>query len=156
MGDDGVGLAIVERLAKSDFPALFPGVRLEWGGTAGMRLLRHFRESHIVIVVDAIEARAEPGSIFRFPADDVLGKNLRSENLHGVGIPQLVAHARLMGAQPEVIVCAVQVGVVLPRFKSLTPAVEAAVEPVCGLVREEVRRILRQEKGRTLRCAPNA
>jgi hydrogenase maturation protease len=146
MGDDGVGLAILERLAQSDFPALFPTVRLEWGGTAGMGLLRHFRESDVVIVVDGIETGSEPGSIFRFSAEDILGKNLRSESLHGVGIPQLVAHARLTGARPQVIVCSVQVGEVLPRFNSLTPAVAAAVEPVCGLVREEVRRILTPDR----------
>lgn len=135
MGDDGVGVAVVRelvsRLARS-------GVNVVVGETAGMGLIRHFRESDVVIVVDAVATEAEAGSIFRFRADEAGIVHLRSNNIHGMGVPHLISNARLAGADPEVIVFGVQVGDVRPRDESLTEPVAAAVPRVQRLVIDEL------------------
>jgi hydrogenase maturation protease len=161
MGDDGVGVAVARELLAGaglaiDPPeagpiaagcgyhvpgALGPGVDVVVGETAGLALLRHFLESDVVIVVDALDASgqgADPGQVFRFSPDDVGVVSLRSNNIHGMGVPHLVAHARLAGADPDVIVFAVQVGDVRPNPDTLTPAVAAAVPGVVELIGEEI------------------
>ncbi len=161
MGDDGVGVATVRGLLADagvaiDAPgagpiaagcgrhlpdALGPGVDVVVGETAGLALIRHFRESDVVIVVDALDASGQgagPGQVFRFSPDDVGIVSLRSNNIHGMGVPHLVAHARLTGADPEVVVFAVQVGDVRPNPDTLTPEVAAAVPDVIGLIKEEI------------------
>lgn len=139
MGDDGFGILVVEGL---DAPALGPGVAVIAGDTAGMALLKHFLSSDAVIVIDAIAAEAEPGAIFRFHPDEANVLNLRTNNIHGMGVPHLVTNARLKGANPEVIVFAVQVQSVTPRDRELSPPVAATIERVRELVTEEVRRLL--------------
>ncbi len=64
--------------------------------------------------------------------------SLRSNNIHGMGVPHLVANARLSGADPDVVVYAVQVGDVRPRPDQLTPAVAAAVPAVVAMIREDI------------------
>ena len=68
--------------------------------------------------------------------------NMRSNNIHGMGVPHLVTNARLMGADPQVTVFAVQVGSVQPRNLELTPPVESAVERVRELIAAEVAQLL--------------
>jgi len=135
MGDDGVGVEVVEQL---DAVAMGPSVEVVAGATAGMALVHHFTDSELVFVIDAIDADAEPGAIFRFDPDDAGVMNLRSNNIHGMGLPYMVTAARLKGATPEVLVFAVQVGSVTPRDRELTPEVQAAVERVRQMVASEV------------------
>ncbi|MHB9053632.1 MAG: hydrogenase maturation protease, partial [Thermoleophilia bacterium] len=117
------------------------GVNVVAGGVAGMAMLSHFLESDAVIVIDAIDAGAEPGAIFRFDPDEAGVMSLRSNNIHGMGVPHLVTNARLKGADPEVIVFAVQVESVNPRDRELSPAVAASVTRVRELVADEVARL---------------
>ncbi|MBS3909962.1 MAG: hydrogenase maturation protease [Actinobacteria bacterium] len=135
MGDDGVGVAVARGLVAEleDSP-----VSVVLGETAGMGLMRHFRESDVVIVIDAVAAEAEAGSIFRFNADEADIVHLRSNNIHGMGVPHLISNARLVGADPEVIVFGVQVGDVRPRDEVLTEPVAAAVPRVRALVIDEL------------------
>ncbi|MDO8736114.1 MAG: hydrogenase maturation protease, partial [Thermoleophilia bacterium] len=94
-----------------------------------------------VIVIDALAAEAEPGAIFRFDPDEAGVMNLRTNNIHGMGVPHLITTARLKGADPEVVVLAVQVASVVPRDRELSPPVAATVARVQELVADEVRRI---------------
>ena len=161
MGDDGVGVAVVRQLLADaghdvtppdggpiaagvgrHVPDAFgPGLDAVVGETAGLGLIRHFREARTVIVVDALDAFAQgalPGQVFRFSPDEAGVVSLRSNNIHGMGVPHLVANARLTGADPEVIVFAVQVGDVRPNADALSPAVAEAVPAVGVLVAREI------------------
>ncbi len=139
MGDDGFGVLVVKGL---DAETLGANVEVISGGTAGMALLEYFLQSDVVIVVDALDfAEAKTGSIFRFRPDEAGVMNLRSNNIHGMGVPHLITNARLKGADPDVIVFAVQVESVNPRDCELSPAVAATVGRVRMLVTKEIRRI---------------
>ena len=135
MGDDGVGVAIARELLAE---LADTSVNVVLGETAGMGLIRHFRESDVVIVIDAVAAEAEAGSIFRFNADEAGIVHLRSNNIHGMGVPHLISNARLTGADPEVIVFGIQVGDVRPRDAILTKHVAEAVPRVRKLVKDEL------------------
>jgi hydrogenase maturation protease len=163
MGDDGVGVAVVRRLLEQSghdvtplhggpvaagvgrhIPDAFgPGLDAVLGETAGLGLIKHFREADAVIVVDALDASgqgAEPGQVFRFGPDEAGVVSLRSNNIHGMGVPHLVANARLVGADPEVVIFAVQVGDVRPNADTLSPAVAGALPAVAAMVAEEIAR----------------
>jgi hydrogenase maturation protease len=165
MGDDGVGVTVVRGLltdgpsVAGEVPevgpvsagcgrhlpdALGPGVDVVLGESAGLALVKHFRESRAVIVVDGLDATAQgaqPGEIFRFTPDEAQVTALRSNTIHATGVPQLVTHARLAGADPEVIVLAVQVGDVRPRPDELSEPVAAAAVRVRELVADELARL---------------
>ena len=61
MGDDGVGCAVAERLAGD--PRLPTGVEVIAGGSDLFRYAAQMRGRSRVIVIDAVQDGAEPGSI---------------------------------------------------------------------------------------------
>lgn len=134
MTDDAIGVRVAESLAD---PASAFGVPVVDGGVRGMGLLKHFTDAEFLVYIDAIDAGAEPGAVFRFDPDAAGVTSLRSNTLHGTGLPYLLTSARMLGHAPEVVVYAVQVGDVRPGDE-LTPAVERAAGKVRELVLEEL------------------
>lgn len=135
MGDDGVGAVVARSIASRGLPERVTVVERP---IADMGLMRHFLDADRIIVVDALDAGAEPGSIFRFDPDEVGVTTLRSNNIHGMGVGFLITNARMWGAWPEVVVYGIQVGDVRPRPDQLSPEVQEAAERVQHLVEEEL------------------
>ncbi len=136
MGDDGAGLAVLDALAEMSLPDWVELVKDE---TAGMHLIKHFRSSERVLFVDAIDCGAEPGSVFRFTPEQAGIHELRSNNIHGMGLSYLVTNARFLGSEPEVIVYGIQVGEITPDFDSeLTGPVRVAVALVVEKIAAEL------------------
>lgn len=136
MGDDGFGAVVARVLAErglGDDIVVLERVNAEMG------LLRHFLDSERLFVVDALDAGAEPGSVFRFGADEGGVTSMRSNNIHGMGVGYLLTNARLSGANPEVIIYGVQVGDIRPRPDMLTPPVQRAVATVAEMLEHDVR-----------------
>ncbi len=138
MGDDGVGIEVARRLEET---ARYLGVLVVADGLAHMGLLRHFVESDVVVVIDAIDAQAEAGAVFRFDPDAAGVTQLRSHNIHGMGVGYLLTNARLLGHHPRVVVFAVQVRDVLPR-EGLSAEVAEAAGRVERLVEDELRHLV--------------
>jgi len=140
MCDDGVGVAVAARL---DASGLLPAeVEVVCAETAGMGLVRHFREGDAVVFVDAIDAGETPGTVFRFSPDDAGVTSLRSNNIHGMGIGHLLTCARMAGADPEVVCVGVQVGDVHAEPDTLTREVADAVPVAVDVIVREVERLL--------------
>jgi hydrogenase maturation protease len=165
MADDGIGPAAVRRLlegagqvpgagAPRACPApqliveaeIEPGIVAVLGEVAGMALLRYFKECAGIVVIDGIDAGAEPGALFRFSPDDAGVTQLRSNSLHGLGVGHLVANARLFGADPEVVVVAVQVADVRPLPDTLSPPVAAVLARAAELALSEARGLMPPEE----------
>lgn len=140
MGDDGVGVAIADRL-RSLFDG-DPEVVVETGHLAGMRLMPAVLAANHVIFLDAIAIGDEPGSIYRMDPDAAGISGLRSTTSHGMGIPYLIINARLLGHDAEFVVYGVHIGDIMNGPDNLTPEVEAAVPHVVDLVAADVAGVL--------------
>jgi hydrogenase maturation protease len=126
MGDDGIGLAVLARLQERwQVPA---GVELVDGGTWGMNLLPVIEDAGRVLLIDAINTNAPPGSLQRLSREQ-LPKYLATKiSPHQVDLHDVLALAELrrtlpddtmaLGVQPERVEMIVE----------LTPAVAQAVE----------------------------
>ena len=127
LGDDGVGLRLLEELLRD--AGRWPGV-VEFvdGGTQGLALLGWVSRRPAVVVLDAIGLGAEPGTVHVLRADDLARLRVsRSDTAHESGALELLATARLLGEAPaEVMVVGVEPGVVGTGI-GLTPAVEQAL-----------------------------
>ena len=145
MADDGVGPAAVrllmERAQTTVSAEIETGIEAILGEVAGMSLLPYFRSCAGVVVIDGIDAGAEPGALFQFGPDETGTTQLRSGSIHGLGVPHLVANARLTGADPKVTIVAVQVRDVRPLPDRLSPAVAAVVSQAADLALDEARRL---------------
>lgn len=131
MGDDGVGITLLEELMAL---GLEQEVEFVDGGTIGMSLLPLVLDAGSLLVLDAV-AGPEPGTVIHLTGDQ-LPRLLRMKlSPHQVGLLDVLAGARLLGSEPSRIAV---VGVV-PAFVDLrlglSPQVEAAVPQALQLAR---------------------
>jgi hydrogenase maturation protease len=97
--DEGAGIHVIHYL-RQQHPVL-PGVTCLDGGTLSFTLANPIAESDNLIVVDATELAAEPGTVRTFlnaAMDRILGAGQCSA--HGVSLKDLLDIARLTGSLP--------------------------------------------------------
>jgi len=133
--DEGVGVHVVRALEKQKLP---PGVNVIDGGTATMELLSPLFESERIIVIDALKANGEPGSIYRCLPEDLTETSDRPLSLHQVGLLDVLGMARQLGGNAAVVIIGVE-----PKEISwgleLTEEVQAAVPKVVEAVKQELK-----------------
>ncbi len=133
--DEGVGIYMLERLAKSSPPAT---VTLADCGTDMLKMLSFFNRHDLIIFLDAVDGGQTPGTIYHFTKPEILaleGENKAAHQLSAVGSVQLLekinpdfqkAEVWLIGVQPARI----------ERGDGLTPAVRQAADKVVQEIRE--------------------
>jgi hydrogenase maturation protease len=131
--DDGIGVRIVEAMqARRPVP---PGVEMRDGGTLGLSLLPEVEQADAVIVIDAAEIGAEPGTIRLFEGAAMDAQlDGKKRTAHEVALADLMAAARLMACLPaQRALLAVQPA---STDWGLTPThpVAAAIPCACALV----------------------
>ena len=142
-GDDGVGLAVVERLAGR----LPPGVRVVPCEQEPSRLIEAWGEAAAAVVVDAVESGAEPGALARFDASatELPARTFRSST-HAFGVGEAVELARALGKLPRRVVVLGVEGADFAAREGLSRPVEAAVERVAQAVLDELAHLTREEE----------
>jgi hydrogenase maturation protease len=99
MGDDGLGLAALERLrATWELPA---DVELVDGGTWGLNLLPVIEDATHVLLLDAIDTGAAPGSDVLLLRDQLPRFLAAKISPHQVDLRDVLAVAELRGTLPE-------------------------------------------------------
>lgn len=104
--DEGVGVRVIEAMREMALP---PGVELVDGGTAGADLLDIISNRRKVIVIDAVDAGLEPGTILRLHVEDLASAGRPLVSLHEIALTETLAAARIIGSMPdEVIIWGIQ------------------------------------------------
>lgn len=135
LSDEGVGVRAIEAMARLDLP---PGVELVDGGTSGADLVDLIADRRKVIVVDAIDAGAEPGTLFRLGPDDLVPDEGQPISLHQLGLVESLLIARCLRCSPrEVVIFGVQPKRIAPGL-DLTSEVAAVVPQVIRAVLAEI------------------
>jgi hydrogenase maturation protease len=133
--DEGVGIHVVKELEKRELPCR---VEVVDGGTATMELLSTLLEAERIIIIDALKAGEEPGSIYRVVPNDLIHETERPLSLHQVGLLEVLGMARQLGGHGEVVIIGVE-----PKEISwgmeLTPEVKARVPKVIEVVFNELK-----------------
>jgi hydrogenase maturation protease len=136
--DEGVGVAVVRSLEADDGNRLPAGTRLVDGGTLGLDLLPLIETGDPLVLVDAVDLDAEPGSVhvLRGPQlETALGGHVSP---HQVGVADLIAAARLLGRLPDrVSLVGIQPQAIAIGLE-LTDVVARAVPVAAELTRREL------------------
>jgi hydrogenase maturation protease len=144
LGDDGVGVRVVEalRAAAASDPASLPAeTRLVDGGTLGLDLLDELDGARSLLVVDAVDLGQPAGTVrvLRDPELSAVACGMRNGVEGGVG--GLLGMARLMGWLPARVAL---VGIQADDTRSgtgLSGRVSAALPRAVDAVRAELRRL---------------
>ncbi|MBW6511151.1 MAG: HyaD/HybD family hydrogenase maturation endopeptidase [Desulfuromonadaceae bacterium] len=138
MNDDALGVKIVQVL-QSDyrFP---PQVKVIDGGTLGLDLLPMLEGIDRLLIIDALEIGAHPGTILRVTGDEVPRVFASKLSIHQMGVQDLLTVAELQGYLPrELVVWGVQPGSIEMEM-ALTPEVSRALPQVIAAVIDELTR----------------
>lgn len=138
MGDDGLGLAVLEYLrAAYAFPAQ---VELVDGGTWGMNLLPVIEDADELILIDAINAGVPPGTFVRLEHDRLPRYLATKISPHQVDLRDVLALAELRGTlPPDTVALGLQPASIEMRA-SLSEALREAVPELGEQVVQELSR----------------
>ena len=135
--DEGVGVRVIERLQKLySFP---PNVRILDGGTLGMDLLPYVEAADRLVVIDALDTGAKPGTITRLEGDTVPSFVGIKMSPHQMGLADLLAAAHLCECCPTTLVLWGIQPQAIDLSLDLSPKVAAQVPVVAEKIVGELR-----------------
>ncbi|OGD12970.1 MAG: hypothetical protein A2W20_03980 [Candidatus Aminicenantes bacterium RBG_16_66_30] len=132
LGDEGVGVHVVEELQRSGG---LPDVELVDGGTAGFSLLPYFDGAGLVVIVDAADDGAPPGTVtLARPA--YAADHPAALVPHDIGLKYILDALALADERPDVLLLTVSIAQADRASLELSPAVSRAVREAADRVRE--------------------
>jgi hydrogenase maturation protease len=133
--DDGVGIAVLQ-LIRSKIPADFKVVEETGDGT---ELLEAWQGADRVILVDAVQSGAPPGTIHRIDARaEKLPSWFSRSSTHAFGIAEAIELARAMNELPASVIIYGIVGLDFSAGTDLSPEVGQVVSKAAQQVLREI------------------
>jgi hydrogenase maturation protease len=140
LGDEGLGVHVVRALAASAAP--WPeGVRIVDAGTALFDLVPEMARAGRVILVDAIRAGGEPGSVYRsrLEAANERPGNRGPLSLHEWGVRETLRAMALLGLEPGALTLLGAEPESLEPGMELSPRLAEARDRIVALLTTELR-----------------
>ena len=134
MGDDGIGIYILEKLREK---------HPEWEflelNTPGYSLLSYLEGKDSLILIDAADFGGNPGEIKRARKEEIRSvKKSSSCDLHGADILMVLDNAFSWGiSTQEIILYCIQIESIVP-MSPLSPSVEGAARQVISSVEKDM------------------
>jgi len=98
--DEGIGVHIARALQQMDIPQ---DTKIIDGGTSP-DLPYYLKDTDRLIILDAVKAGGEPGTVYRFHPHDVNIESEGTTSAHDFGLEQSLRIMRLTGSEPKEIV----------------------------------------------------
>lgn len=133
--DEGVGVHAVNCLREMELPE---GVEVIDGGTHSYDLVDIFCQYDNLIIVDAIQAGGEPGTMYRAAYGELgLRPQDNCTSVHQIHFIEAVKMVNMLGHYPNIIVFGVEPAVV-DWGMELTPRVAEKLPRLTELIMEEI------------------
>jgi hydrogenase maturation protease len=136
--DEGLGVAAVRRLRDSrEWPE---NIRLADGGTLGMRLMPDIQDCDFLLVLDAVEGNAPPGSVYRLTGEELRKSIGFRDSMHQTDLVDTLICCELNGKLPETVVIGMQPADRHSPRVELTPEIAGRIPELCDVALQELRR----------------
>jgi len=137
MGDDGIGIRLVNDLAAEY--AARADIEFADAGTSGMRVLHLLAGRKKAIIIDGALMHTEPGVIRRFTPDEVAVRNiLACLDTHEGNLLKILDLSRRLGELPEeVIIFGIEPADLAPGER-LSPTLSERLESYRQLIGKEL------------------
>lgn len=137
MADEGIGVYLVERLAKR--AADYPDVDFLDAGTGGLAVLYHIEGRRKAIFIDCAYMGEEPGSIRRFLPEEVRStKVLAHQSLHEADLLRIIDMAHQLGQAPEeIVIFGIEPQRVEPAL-DLSPVLKGRIDEYLAVLLQEL------------------
>lgn len=132
--DEGVGVHVAQRLAGMTLP---PGVQVIDCGTSLLDAVSYIAKAEKLIVVDAVRAGTEPGTIFRFQDRDISEPPGKLVSLHQLTLLEALEIVSKLGKRPPTSIIGVEPKLV-EMGTELSPEIERVVPRILDLILAEL------------------
>lgn len=136
MQDEGIGVRAVEELEQRY--SIPEGVELVDGGTTGMELFEPMRRCDCLVVADAVNARAAPGTVVRIANEEIRAFFQTKLSNHQLGLSDLIALLRLKGEAPQHMAIIGMVPASLENRLGLSTPVRSALDRMVEMLVAEL------------------
>ena len=134
MGDEGIGVHIVNSLEKTALPE---NVELLDGGTGSFLLLEPMQSAEKVILIDASIDGAKAGTVRRLQPR--FSKDYpQTLTVHDIGLKDLIDAFYLMGKTPDVTLFAVSISELQDLTTEMSPELNSIIPKVGQMILDEV------------------
>jgi hydrogenase maturation protease len=140
MGNDGVGLRVIEALGKTEIGSL-EDLDIADAGVCGLDLLNYFDGARKVIIVDAVLANSPVGSVHRLEGKDLLKSDepLNLVSVHDLTILDVMRIGEHVQVLPEIVVIGIEIGtIVTDATLEISPEVLKGLDEAVRLIKQEV------------------
>ena len=139
MRDDGVGVEVMKRLQTRSFDV---PVEFFDAGTAIQDVLPQVADAQAVVVVDALQADDEPGSLFKLTPED-LQDDLDEQrlSLHQVSLLEFIQLAKLSGSRVPPVTLFGVVPAEVGWCLGLSPTLEGQLDKIVQTIHDEILQI---------------
>lgn len=140
MGNDGIGLKIIESLKETELQSL-EGVDIADAGVCGLNLLNLLDGARKVIIIDAVLTGSRKGSVHRIEGRDLItGTEPHTlVSVHDLTITDVLRIGEQIQSLPEIVVIGIEIGELATEIsRDISPEVLEAVDEAIGLIRKEV------------------
>ena len=132
MGDEGIGVQLIQQMEKMNLPGYLDILD---GGTGGFLLMNYFDEYPNIIFVDATMDGKPAGSI------SVLKPKFASDfpnalSVHDVGLKDMIEAVYLMEKVPEMYLVTISINEIRPMTLELAPNVKNAIPKAISTIEE--------------------
>ena len=132
MGDEGIGVQLIQQMEKMELPGYLDILD---GGTGGFLLMNYFDEYPNIIFVDATMDGKPAGSI------SVLKPKFASDfpnalSVHDVGLKDMIEAVYLMEKVPEMYLVTISINEIRPMTLELAPNVKNAIPKAISTIEE--------------------
>ena len=144
MGDDGVGLKVIEALKKTELEEL-EGLDIVDAGVCGLDLLNLLDGARKVIIVDAVLTGSRKGSVHLIEGRGLI-KGTEPHTLvsvHDLTITDVLRIGEQVQSLPEIVVIGIEIGELATEIsRDISPEVLGAVDEVMKMIRKEISELL--------------
>ena len=131
--DEGVGVHVAQRLGGMPLPK---GVEVVDCGTALLDAVSFIEKAERLIVVDAIQTGARPGTLFRLRDKDIAELPRKRVSLHQLSLLEALDMVDKLGKKPPTIIIGVEPEDTAPGME-LSATVQRVLPKILDVVLEE-------------------
>jgi len=141
MGDDGIGIKIIEELKKEKYSSYFKNIEIIDGATSGIDLLFTLSNFDKVIIIDAVDAGQADGEVVKFKLKDIENMNnktVRSFSLHGIRLNEVFNIMNSLKIYPDITIIGIKPKTITYSDK-LSPEIESKIPELILMIRQEIK-----------------
>ena len=139
MGDDGVGIRVIEKIKEQGIFADYDNVEVIDGGISGVDLIFFLQQADKVIIIDAVDAGQGIGDIVVFDINEILcfgNKIIKSFSLHDINLKEVFELIRALKIDKDLKIIGINPKEV-DYGEKLSPQIENKIPQIISMIKEE-------------------